>query len=129
MSMRQMSRRWRTAFSRGTQRLWRFRHSIRWRLTLWSVAILGLVLIVFSAFIVLTQLRVFRVEAENQLQVQGQRLASGYNLESNLVRLPWFGAFSGALLPAHGLVLVVGGQGDIVQKIGAIDEADAQRLA
>ncbi len=126
--MRRVTRRLTAALHQGVYRLWRFRHSVRFRLTLWSVVILGLVLIVFSGFVVLTQLHVFRVEAENQLQIQGQRLASRYDPASGQVRLPLFGALSAPLLPAHGIVLVVNGQGDIVQKIGVIDEADAQRL-
>ena len=117
-----------SATRRGLQRLRRFMQSIRFRLTLWSVVILGLVLVVFSGFIVITQAHVLQVEAENQLQIQGQRLATYYDPESSRLRLPPFTSSREPLLTADSLVLIIDAQGAIVQQIGSLDATDAPRL-
>ena len=51
-------------------------HSIRFRLALWFVFILGIVIILFSSFIYLGQVRNLRAAASTRLELKVQRLAN-----------------------------------------------------
>ena len=113
---------------RGWRRLRRFTHGIRFRLTLWSVAILGLVLIVFSVFVVVTQAHVLEVEAQNQVQLQGQQLAGYFDSATQQLALPPLVSRRAPLLPAEGFVLIIDGHGTLVQQIGALANPDQQSL-
>src|SRR5436853_2454405 len=53
--------------------------SIRFRLTLWYVAILALVLLVFGGVVYAAQARGIRAEAYDQLRGQGQQLAATFD--------------------------------------------------
>jgi len=57
-----------------------FFKSIRFRLTLWSTAILVVILLVFSIFVYYRQAQYLLVDTRVQLLDQAQRLASLYHL-------------------------------------------------
>ncbi len=114
-----------SVFRRSRSRLHHFVYSIRFRLTLWSVAILSLVLLVFSAFVVFTQAHLLQVEAENQLQLQSQRLANLYDPLTRQLPLSGLGETT---LPPNAVVVLVDEQGTIVQKAGAIGDGDVKQL-
>ena len=61
----------------GTVR--RFLRSFRFRLTLFFVAILALILVFFSIYIYTRQVRVLYAETENRLAIQSAQLAAYYS--------------------------------------------------
>ena len=117
-----------SVFRGSRSRLHRLVHSVRFRLTVWSVVILCFVLIVFSAFVVFMQAHLLQVEAENQLQLQSQRLANLYSPEDGQLRLSPLGNLDETTLPPNAVVVLVDEQGKIVQKAGAIGDADVKQL-
>ena len=112
----------------GGRRLQRFTHSIRFRLTLWSVVILGLVLIVFSVFVVVLQTRVLEVEAQNEAQLRSGQLVGYFDSETRQLRLPPLASLRAPLLSPGGFVLIVDAQGTAVQQIGVLGNTDRQNL-
>jgi heavy metal sensor kinase len=123
-----MMRRVTSTVQRGGRRLRRFTHGIRFRLTLWSVAILGLVLIVFSVFVVVTQAHVLEVEAQSQAQLQGQQLVGYIDPATHQLTLPPLVSRRGLSLPSAGFLLIIDGHGTLVQQIGVLGNPDRQTL-
>ncbi|HSD82733.1 MAG TPA: ATP-binding protein [Anaerolineae bacterium] len=118
-----------SAIQRGGRRLRRFMHSIRFRLTLWSVLILGLALIIFSAFVVIMQTRVLEIEAQNEAQLHSGQLLGYFDSETRQLRLPPLGGLREPLLTSGSFVLIVNADGTVVQQIGVLGNLDRQSLA
>ena len=97
-----------------------FFHSIRFRLTLWFVAILALVLVTFSTLIYWTQSRELRSDAVGHLQEEIEQLQGRLNPEMEEFSLPPSGApESGVQLSGGDLLILADPAGSILQQWGA----------
>ncbi len=98
-----------------------FLHSIRFRLTMWFVLILALVLAGFSGFVYFTQTRDLRLDAIGRLQgkfVQVQAYFAG--AESDFSSLAAGGVPGGGVpLQAGDVIILVDGGGSVLGKWGA----------
>jgi heavy metal sensor kinase len=111
-----------------------FIHSIRFRLTLWTAAVLTVILFVFCVFIYTRQAYDMQLHMQAQLQLKSQQLASIYRLvgvnsddDSSEPILP--GSIqSGIPLAEYHLLAVVRSTGQTVQKAGGIDDATLKTL-
>jgi signal transduction histidine kinase len=111
-----------------------FFKSIRFRLTLWTAAILVVILLVFSIFVYYRQTQYLLIDARVQLQDQAQRLAPLYRyvglvgpgLASS--QLPDFTAMNSQVFPPGESMAFIGMDGSTRQKVGAISDAAIQQL-
>ena len=116
--------------------------SIRWRLTAWYVAILGLVLTIFGVILFGAEARSIRADLVGQLRREAQQLASTYDpsdgrlhplgLTQPALLTPPFGKGAGAvgkpqISPDDIVVLLAGGEA--VQQFGPVDARDIDTLA
>ncbi len=116
-------------------RFQRFLHSVRFRLTLWFVVILGLVLLVFSVFIYTRQVRVVRAETAVRLSAQSAQLeeyfsqkgSSQYENESEGEGLQVIPSDNLPLIQEDELLAIFDSEGRLVQAIGSIAEADLRQ--
>ncbi len=111
-----------------------FVHSLRFRLTLWFVAILGIVVATFGAFIYSTQARDINAMALEQLTVKTRQLVTFYRLSGlrftsdGKLFVPTLSNDSPFLQPDEILVLV-DPQGKVISSQGPISQAAADKLA
>jgi signal transduction histidine kinase len=112
--------------------------SIRVRLTLWYVAILAVVLLVFSSIIYDSQARSLRSEMESRLRKEGQRLAGLYDPGTGTERIdmadkpiPTQGPSNIVrknLLPGNEVLLLLDSKGNVTQVLGQIGKADISQV-
>lgn len=96
-------------------------HSIRFRLTLWFVSILGLVLLVFSSFIYWAQSRDLESNAVARVQEENARLFSSIQesgSEESHAAPGQLVPLSPASIPAGDLLILVNAGGSITQQWG-----------
>jgi heavy metal sensor kinase len=110
-----------------------FLHSLRFRITLWFVAILGVVMAVFSAFIYTQQARDISHETLDQLALRGRQLVTYFRIvglqfspDGQLI-VPRLANDSPFLQPGEILVLV-DQQGKPIYTVGPIDSPDVQKI-
>jgi len=117
-----------------SRRLRTFFKSIRFRLTLWTAAILVVILLVFSSFVYYRQAQYLTIDARGQLQEQAQRLAPLYRYaglaEPGLpaAQLPDFSAMNSQVFPPGETMAFIGMDGSTQQKIGGISDSIIQQL-
>jgi signal transduction histidine kinase len=107
--------------------------SIRFRLTLWFVAILALVLVVFSAFIYTLQARDLTRETVDRLenkirQIQSLDHNANEPFESQIT-IPDISQNAGPLLGTEDVLAVTDTRGQVVQEYGPITSNDVNQLA
>lgn len=112
---------------------WRnLRHSFRFRLTLWFVAILALILAVVSLFIYVRQGQVLRAETGSRLLAQAGQVSSYYltiyrrsTEEEHEVHIPFrLTAADLPLLQPHDVLALQGGDGNLLQRSANFAPAD-----
>jgi signal transduction histidine kinase len=113
----------------GAKRMGIFLHTIRFRLTLWTVAIVSLILLAFSIFIYTRQIQNLQIVAQAQLQSQSQqlivlyRLAGLFNPQISPFQVPDLSGGQGdLLLPDKEMLALVGPDGQTIQKAGGIGD-------
>ncbi len=111
-----------------------FVHSLRFQLTVWFVAILGIVVAAFSAFIYSVQSRELHSMALEQLTLKTRQLVTFYRIsglefspDGKLI-VPTLANDSPFLQPGEILVLV-GPDGKVIFSQGPIDQTEAENLA
>ena len=115
-------------------RLRTFLKSIRFRLTLWTAAILVVILFVFSIFVYYRQAQYLMIDARIQLQEQTQSLAPLYRYvgmaEPGLpaAQLPDFTSMNSQVFPAGETMAFIGTNGSTLQKVGGISDGTIQLL-
>ncbi len=123
-----------TAPATRRPRLREFTHSIRFRLTLWTVAILAVILLIFSIFVYTRTAYDLEIQAYTQLQSQSQQLGMlfhqppGGNSEEH-TSPAGLQANSGIQLAEYQSLALVGADGQILQKVGTLEDATVDRLA
>lgn len=111
-----------------------FFQSIRFRLTLWTVAILAVILAVFCAFVYTRQAYDLQLHTQAQLQIKSQQIEGVYRMalsvdsEGDHPAMPNLSGASGVILPDTATLAIVQSDGTTAQKIGAIDQATVQGL-
>jgi signal transduction histidine kinase len=121
-------------FRRLARRFALFVHSLRFQLTVWFVAILGIVVAVFSAFIYSVQARELHSLALEQLTIKTRQLVTFYRISGlqfspdGKLLVPTLANDSPFLQPGEILLLVDQG-GTVIFSQGPIDQAEAQSLA
>jgi two-component system OmpR family sensor kinase len=116
------------------RRLDLFLHSIRFRLAVWFVLILGIVLVFFSAFVYLRQAQEIRSIAVDRLNTRLQILlgtAGGGDHEDRqtpIMLLISGGGTANAWLQEGEALAVLSSQGNLVQSWGALPSEDLQGL-
>ena len=122
-------------FKALSSRLRQFFSSIRFRLTLWSLVILSLVLVIFSSVVYERELNDLKYLALNQLEARSHQMqmvyhfiGSQYPLTGNLL-LPRDSDDGMALVQANEAVaLFDASTGKIIQQIGPITPQDVNQL-
>jgi signal transduction histidine kinase len=105
-----------------------FFKSIRFRLTLWSTAILVVILLVFSIFVYYRQAQYLLVDTRVQLLDQAQRLAPLYHLADQAgtgpasSQLPDLTMLNSGMLSGSEALAVIGANGSTIQKLGGISD-------
>ena len=105
-----------------------FFKSIRFRLTLWSTAILVVILLVFSIFVYYRQAQYLQVDMRVQLLDQAQRLAPLYHLTGQAgtgpvsSQLPDFTTLNSGMFSSSEALAVIGANGSTIQKVGGISD-------
>ena len=119
---------------KATLRVRMFFKSIRFRLTLWSVAILVVILLVFSIIVYYRQAQYLTIDARIQLQEQAQSLAPLYRyagmVEPGLAsaQLPDPATLNSGVLSANESLTVIGADGSTIQRVGTISDSTLQQL-
>jgi signal transduction histidine kinase len=125
----------RLSFKTLRGRLRQFFSSIRFRLTLWSLVVLSLVLVIFSSVVYERELNDLKYLALNQLEARSHQMQMFYHLIGN--QYPMTGNL---LLPQDsddGMAVVQGNEavalfdasnGKIIQQIGPITSQDVNQL-
>ena len=99
-------------------------NSIRFRLTMWYLAILALVLFVFGSIVYTSQAQNMSTELRDNLRTDAGRLASTYNPVDGSLALP-----QGKIgLQPNDIVLAVSVDGHVYQQLGQLDQADLPKL-
>jgi signal transduction histidine kinase len=110
-------------------------HTIRFRLTLWFAAILGIVLISFSVFVYIRQSQELRVESINHLQDQVRKLEDYFRFSSrdafehNSIQFPSDPTSGEPLLQQGDVLAITGPDGDVLRNWGPITTSDINQLA
>jgi signal transduction histidine kinase len=110
-------------------------HTIRFRLTLWFAAILGIVLISFSAFIYVRQSQQLRDQSISHLQDQVRKLEDYFRFstrdafEHNPIQFPSDPNNGEPLLQQGDVLAISGPDGDVLRNWGPITTADINQLA
>jgi len=117
----------------GTVR--RFLRSFRFRLTLFFVAILALILVFFSIYIYTRQVRVLYAETENRLAIQSAQLAAYYNGvimrafgDENEEHTFNFPQENLPLLQESDILVIVGPDGSVVRQQGEMQPKELVNL-
>ncbi len=110
-----------------------FFHSIRFRLTLWFLVILALVLAAFSAFIYINQSRDLRFDAVQDMQGKLSQLDAYFHSDawqnSNLSPADVPGANGQALLQPNDFIILTTPDGQVVQNWGASPQDQAHLVS
>lgn len=114
--------------SQRFKRLLQLLDSVKFRLTLWYIAILGLVLIFFGAIVYFILANSLRSGLDNLLQSRASQFAATYNINNGQLNLPGSDEASAVLLSEDEIALLINSQGKLVQKIGQINPADIATL-
>ncbi len=116
------------------QRLLTFLRSIRFRLTVWYVAILAVILVIFCAFVYYRQAYDLKLDMRGQLQVKAQEVAGLYryaNLtgaEGGTPQLPDLTSQGMQVLSDANSLALIGPSGQTLQKMGKIDDSLISQL-
>ncbi|MDD5369061.1 MAG: ATP-binding protein [Anaerolineaceae bacterium] len=108
------------------KRMGDFFHSIRFRLTLWTVAILAVILVIFSGIIYYRQLQDLQIEAQNHLQLKYQQVQTLYRVaglvdaEGDHFQPPDLTSNGFSALDAGEVLALIGPDGHLVQSAGEI---------
>ena len=119
----------------AVKRIGIFLHSIRFRLTLWTVAIVSLILLAFSIFIYTRQTQDLQIVAQAQLQSQSQqlivlyRLAGLFNPQMSPFQAPDLYGQGDLLLPDKEMLALVGPDGQTLQKAGGIGDSIISQIS
>ncbi|MHC1782633.1 MAG: ATP-binding protein [Anaerolineaceae bacterium] len=121
-------------FERSNDRLLVFISSIRFRLTIWTAAILSLILLGFSIFIYSRQVYDLQLRAETQLQLKTQTFETQFRQtgdeesdhEGGL--LPGLVQLNNSTLNEHDFFAVFASDGRIIKKAGQIEITPASQL-
>jgi signal transduction histidine kinase len=125
----------RTAMRRLSIRISAIVHTIRFRLALWFVAILGLVLVSFSAFIYVRQSQALRAQSINHLQSQVRKLEDYFrysnreSFEHNPIQFPSDPSNGEPLLQQGDVLAITGPNGGVLGNWGPITSKDINQLA
>ena len=109
-------------------RLGLFFKSIRFRLTLWTAAILVVILLAFIIFVYYRQEQFLIIDARIQLQEQAQRLTPLYHNAGlpepgqPAAPLPDPAMLSSGMLSADETLTVLGPDGELLQSVGTISD-------
>jgi signal transduction histidine kinase len=108
--------------------------SIRFRLTVWFVAILALVLVVFSVFIYTLQSRALTRETLDRLEIKIRQIQSLNQVErrepfEGQITIPNISQDAGPLLGNEDVLAVTDTRGEVVQSYGPIGAGDVNQLA
>ena len=121
--------------SESNKRFGNIFHSIRFRLTLWTVFVLAVILLAFTVFIYFRQARDLQVQAQNNLVLKAQQiqliLRPAISLEPDGEGFnppPLAGSGTVSLEKGQGLALV-NPDGSLIQTVGAMDATQAKTLA
>ncbi len=120
--------------SRLLVRLRTFFKSIRFRLTLWTAAVVVVILLVFSTFVYYRQAQYLTIDVRIQLQELAQRLTPLYRYvglaEPGLpaAQLPDFTSTNTQVFPAGETMAFIGMDGSTLQKVGGISDSTIHLL-
>src|SRR5512146_1574461 len=112
----------RSWLSKTGQRLLVFLRSIRFRLTVWYVAILAVILLIFCGFVYYRQAYDLKLDMRSQLQVKAQQLSAIYRYSSLLggeaehTQLPDLTSSGMEILSSWNSMALVGASGQTLQK-------------
>lgn len=110
-------------------------HTIRFRLALWFVAILGLVLVSFSVFIYIRQSQELRAQSIARLQTQVRKLEDYFrysnreSFEHNPIQFPSDPSNGEPLLQQGDVLAITGPNGEVLGNWGPITSNDINHLA
>jgi signal transduction histidine kinase len=121
-------------FSSFVGRLRVLASSIRFRLTLWFVAILALVLLIFSVFIYTLQSRALTNETVERLglkirQIQTLNQSEGLEPFEGGITIPNISQDAGPILGSEDVLAITDNQGQVLQSYGPITEGGVNQLA
>lgn len=121
------------AIKSSFKRVGLFVRSIRFRLALWFVVILGVVVIAFSGFIYIRQRMALRAVAITRLELKARRLAGFLRFSSQYFQQTPLGfpndPSSGIPLLQEGDVLAfIGPDGQVIQNWGPVDVSNIRQL-
>jgi heavy metal sensor kinase len=114
--------------------IWVFVQSIRFRLTMWSTAILTVILLVFSFFVYYRQANDLQYESHNQLQIKSQQLvllyqASGlFDPDRKRFQAPELMIKGSGLISGKEELALIASNGQTLQAVGGIQENTTTRL-
>jgi signal transduction histidine kinase len=116
------------------RRIGTFFRSIRFRLTLWYLLILAIVLILFSGFVYTRQRNDLRAAALDRLALKSRQLDGLYhalivaNPGSNTITFPDISSSGTALIQENEVLALINGQGQTIQKLGPITNGDLSQI-
>ncbi len=113
-----------------------FLNSVRFRLTLWFVAILGVILAIFSLFVYTRQVQILRTETVNRLAAESRQIEGYYHevigqkIEEEEDGSQSSGIIAGnaPLIQGDDVLAVIGSQGEILQSSGDLSTADLESV-
>ena len=118
-----------------SQRIAAFCRSIRFRLMLWSVLVLAVVLALFCGFVYTRQAQDLRTSALNRLALRSDQCLALFRAEpmtsavQDLLPLADRTASGTAILQEDEVLAVIGRQGQVIQDLGPLAPADVAGLA
>jgi signal transduction histidine kinase len=110
-------------------------HSIRFRLALWFVAILAIILVIFSAFVYTRQKQDLQYQTVDRLELKIRQfqaldiLSNPANFYGGQLNLPILPQDSAPLLNENEVLALTDLQGQVLQKMGPISSTSVNRLA
>jgi len=110
-------------------------HSIRFRLALWFVAILAIILVIFSAFVYTRQKQDLQYQTVDRLELKIRQfqaldiLSNPANFYGGQLNLPILPQDSAPLLNENEVLALTDLQGQVLQKLGPISTNSVNRLA
>lgn len=108
--------------------------SVRFRLTVWAVILLGVVLTAFSTFVYTTSAQNLRDNSVSQLSVRMRSISRFYQLallnyyENGEMHLPTVIAQGGVILQDNETVALMNPKGQTIQKLGLITDQEINTL-
>ncbi len=102
--------------------------SVKFRLTLWSVAVLGLVLVAFGLIIYFILTTSLRSGLDELLNARAAQITAAYNLNQGSFKLDEQGE-SGQESPAEGeIIVLLDLKGKVIERFGRISDTEIARL-